>query len=266
MPRNLQPVVLIPACTKDIGAHPYHAVQKKYVDAVLLGAQCTPVLLPPIGDMHAIEALLERVDGVMLTGSPSNVHASHYGQDLRDPSLPLDAARDATTLPLIKAALARGLPLFGVCRGFQEINVALGGTLHQAVHEVSGMYDHREDKTADLDNQYGPAHSVSIHAGGRLQKLFGAKTTLLVNSLHGQGVDKLATGLQIEAVADDGLIEAYSVSAAKNFTLAVQWHPEWKVMQNPDSLKMYQAFGDACREQMARAQPHQPAIQRSKTA
>ncbi|MGB8855932.1 MAG: gamma-glutamyl-gamma-aminobutyrate hydrolase family protein [Burkholderiales bacterium] len=248
MSRPSKPVVLIPACTKDIGAHPYHAVQKKYVDAVLLGAECTPILLPPIGMNDGIEDLLDRVDGIMLTGSPSNVHPSHFAQEVHNPALPLDPARDATTLPLIKAALARGLPLFGVCRGFQEINVALGGTLHQAVQEVPGMRDHREDKTLDLDAQYAPVHSVSLLAGGLLQKIFADKDALFVNSLHGQGVDMLAPGLRSEAIAEDGLIEAYSVSGAKNFALAVQWHPEWQVMQNPDSLKIYQAFGDACRQ------------------
>ncbi|MGB8339683.1 MAG: gamma-glutamyl-gamma-aminobutyrate hydrolase family protein [Burkholderiales bacterium] len=243
-----KPVVLIPACSRDIGAHPYHAVQKKYVEAVLLGAQCTPILLPPIGMDEDVEELLDRVDGIMLTGSPSNVHPSHFSQPVRNPSLPLDPARDATTLPLIKAALVRGLPLFGVCRGFQEINVALGGTLHQAVQEVAGMRDHRENKNADFDTQYAPVHNVELLAGGLMQKIFGETTSLLVNSLHGQGVDKLAPGLRTEALADDGLIEAYSVSGAKNFALAVQWHPEWQVMRNPDSLKLYQAFGDACRK------------------
>jgi putative glutamine amidotransferase len=242
-----KPVVLIPACTKDIGAHPYHAVQKKYVEAVLLGAQCTPILLPPIGFDDSIEDLLDRVDGIMLTGSPSNVHPSHFAQEVHNPALPLDPARDATTLPLIKAALARGLPLFGVCRGFQEINVALGGTLHQAVQEVPGMRDHRENKTLDLDAQYAPVHNVTLLPGGILQKIFADKASLFVNSLHGQGIAKLAPDLRSEAIAEDGLIEAYSVSNAKNFALAVQWHPEWQVMHHPDSLKMYQAFGAACR-------------------
>jgi putative glutamine amidotransferase len=251
-----KPVVLIPACSKDIGAQPYHAVQKKYVDAVLLGSQCTPILLPPIGMDEGLEDLLDRVDGIMLTGSPSNVHPIHFAQALHNPALPLDPARDATTLPLIKAALARGLPLFGVCRGFQEINVALGGTLHQAVHEVPGMHDHREDKSADLAAQYAPAHSVELLAGGLMQKIFGEKTELWVNSLHGQGVHQLAPGLRTEALAEDGLIEAYSVSDAKNFALAVQWHPEWNVMQNPESLKIYQAFGDACRGMRAAGASH----------
>lgn len=256
MSRPSKPVVLIPACSRDIGVHPYHAVQKKYVDAVLLGAECTPILLPAIGMDADVEALLDRVDGIMLTGSPSNVHPSHFDQEVHNPALPLDPARDATTLPLIKAALARGLPLFGVCRGFQEINVALGGTLHQAVQEVPGMRDHRENKALDLDGQYAPAHRIELLAGGMLQKIFGEKTELWVNSLHGQGVHQLAPGLRTEALAEDGLIEAYSVSGAKTFALAVQWHPEWKVMENPDALKIYQAFGDACRGLRAAGASH----------
>lgn len=240
------PTVLVSACTQQIGQHPYYAAQRKYVDAVVTGAGCTPLILPTLGDDAGIEGLLDIADGIMLTGSPSNVHASLYGQDVRDPSLPQDRARDATTLPLIRAALRRGTPLFAICRGFQEVNVALGGTLHQAVQEVPGMMDHREPKGETLERQYAPAHKVALAAGGLLARLLDGAAEIDVNSLHGQGVDRLAPGLAVEARAPDGLVEAFSVTGVP-FALAVQWHPEWRLADNPVSMRLYRAFGDACR-------------------
>lgn len=243
-----QPIVLISACAKQIGAHFYHAAQQKYLEAVVRGAGCVPLILPALGDELNWETLLECADGIMLTGSASNVHPDYFGQSVLDPSLPLDLARDATTLPFIKMALQRGIPLLAVCRGAQEVNVALGGTLHQAVHEVEGLTDHREDKTASLEMQYAPAHNINIMPNGRIAKILNGITKMMVNSIHGQGLDKLAPGLQVEATADDGLIEAYSVTTAIGFTLAMQWHPEWRITENPESMKLFGAFGDACRE------------------
>lgn len=242
-----RPVVLVSSCNKMIGAHPYHAVQHKYVDAVVYGAQCAPLIVPSLGELTDWDAILQAVDGVMLTGSPSNVNPSHFGQEVHNPALPLDAARDATTLPLIRAALERGVPLIAVCRGTQEINVALGGSLYQAIHEVDGYRDHREDADADVEDQYAPAHAVHIVPGGRLAAILGSADDIMVNSLHGQGVQRLAPGLTVEARADDGIVEAFSVTDAKGFSLALQWHPEWRITENPVSMKMFGAFGAACR-------------------
>ena len=241
------PIVLVPACVNPVGVHAAHTAQFKYVAAVADGARCAPLIIPALGDATDVEALLDVADGILLTGSPSNVHAGLYGEALLDPLLPLDAARDATTLPLIRAALARGIPLLAICRGFQEVNVALGGTLHQAVHGVEGMHDHREHKGHTLAEQYAPSHRVVVEPDGALAQMLNGAAHIMVNSLHGQGIARLAPGLAVEARADDGLVEAYRVRDAKGFTLAVQWHPEWKLMDNPDSLSMLQAFGDACR-------------------
>jgi putative glutamine amidotransferase len=238
---------LVPACVNRIGAHPYHTAQLKYVAAVADGARCTPLIVPALGAATDFEALLALADGVMLTGSPSNVHASLYGEEVLDPSLPQDAARDATTLPLIRAAIKRGIPLLAICRGFQEVNVALGGTLHQAVHAVAGMADHRENKEHPLDQQYAPSHRVLLDPEGGWRRYWTEPQRFMVNSLHGQGINQLAPGLMAEARADDGLVEAYRVADAKGFTLAVQWHPEWRFSENPDSVKLFRAFGDACR-------------------
>jgi putative glutamine amidotransferase len=238
-----KPLVLIPACNRQLGAHPNHIVGRKYVDAVWL-AGCQPLVVPGATPAD-VEALLDLADGVFLTGSPSNVDPRYFGEAVRDPALPLDVARDDWTLPLIPAAIARGVPLFGVCRGFQEMNVALGGTLHQAVHEVGPYHDHREDDSSPIERQYGPAHPVEIVPGGMLEPLLGSDG-FEVNSLHGQGVNRLAEGLRVEARASDGLIEAFSATGAASFALGVQWHPEWQADTNPISMRLLEAFGQAC--------------------
>lgn len=245
-----RPVVGVPACIKPIGAHDFHVVGRKYVDAVL-AAGCTPVLLPALGERQDVAQLIDMLDGVMFTGSPSMVEPARYGQQPAYPDMHLDKERDATTFPLIAAALDAGLPLMAICRGFQELNVALGGTLFQAVQDVPGRIDHREPKDKSLDVQYGPAHPVILTAGGKLQAILGGVSQIQVNSIHSQGIDALAPALTAEAVAPDGQIEAVWVTGAKSFALAVQWHPEWKVMDNPDSVKIFTAFGDACRVRQA---------------
>ncbi|MES2151484.1 MAG: gamma-glutamyl-gamma-aminobutyrate hydrolase family protein [Pseudomonadota bacterium] len=241
-----RPIVIVPACVHQIGPHPYHAAQLKYVDAIVRGTGCVPLVLPALGEALDLETVLAACDGIMLSGAASNVDSSYYGQSLRNPLLPLDGARDATTLPLIRAALKRGIPMFALCRGFQELNVALGGSLHQAVQELPGMLDHREDPKAALEVQYGPVHRVTLVHGGMLADLLGV-SAIDVNSLHGQGIDRLATGLVVEATADDGLVEAFSMPSAPGFALGVQWHPEWQVASNPDYMKLFGAFGQACR-------------------
>ncbi|TFV86934.1 gamma-glutamyl-gamma-aminobutyrate hydrolase family protein, partial [Oxalobacteraceae bacterium OM1] len=165
----MRPIVIVPACTRDFGEHPYHAAQYKYVDAVVLGADCAPMILPSLGSVLDLETMFGLIDGIMLTGSASNVHPSYYSQEVLDPSLPQDRARDETTLPLIREAVRRGVPLMAICRGFQEMNVALGGSLHQAVQHVAGKMDHREKPELGMDEQYGDAHKVEICPGGRLE-------------------------------------------------------------------------------------------------
>lgn len=242
------PVVLVSTCNKYFGAAPYYATQWKYADAVHAAADCVPLLLPALGERTDWEAILSVADGVVLTGSPSNVHPDHFGQTVLDPSLPLDERRDATILPLIRAVLQRGIPLFAICRGAQEVNVALGGTLHQAVHDVADMMDHREDESAAEELRYGPAHRITLVPDGCMSTILGGVREVDVNSLHGQGIDRLAPGLVVEARADDGLVEAYRVAAASGFSLAVQWHPEWQATENPVSAALFAAFGAACRQ------------------
>lgn len=239
-----RPVVLVPACNRQIGHHPFHIAGQKYIDAVRL-AGCLPLVVPS-AQAHEIDELLDLADGVFLTGSPSNVHPRHFNEVVHDPALPLDTLRDDWTLPLIPRAIERGIPLFAICRGFQETNVALGGALHQAVQDQPGHLDHRAKDGAPVDVQYGPAHPVHVEPGGMLETLLGAGE-FQVNSVHGQGIKHLATGLRVEARAPDGLVEAFSLPDAANFNLAVQWHPEWQARSNPISVKLLRAFGDACR-------------------
>ncbi len=244
-----RPLIGIPADRRMLGLHPYHVVGDKYARAVLDAAGGLPLLIPALAEELGLDELLARLDGVMFTGSHSNVEPHHYSGPPSDPGTLHDPARDATTLPLIRKAVASGVPVLGICRGFQEMNVAFGGTLHQKVHEVEGRHDHREDTSLELDLQYGPAHEVVLEAGGSLRALTG-QDRIQVNSLHSQGVDRLGPGLAVEARALDGLIEAFRVEHAKSFAVAVQWHPEWKAMNNPFSRALFAAFGAAARERM----------------
>ena len=243
--RQRPPVVLVPACNRMLGPHPFHIAGKKYLDAVRL-AGALPLIVPSALP-DELDALLDLADGVLLTGSPSNVHPGHFGETVHDPSLPLDPVRDAWTLPLIPKVIARGMPLMAICRGFQETNVALGGSLHQAVQDVPGLHDHRARDGDPAEVQYGLSHPVRIQPGGVLARVLGADE-VQVNSVHGQGVHRLADGLRIEALAPDGLVEAFSVADTPGFVLAVQWHPEWLAADNPVSMAMLHAFGTACQD------------------
>jgi len=230
-----------------VGAHPFHMVGEKYARAVLDAAGAAPLLIPSLADELGFDELLQRLDGLLFTGSPSNVEPHLYQGAPSAPGTLHDPARDATTLPLIRKAVRAGVPVFGICRGFQEMNVAFGGTLHQRLHEVPGHLDHRDDGTQPLEVQYGPAHDVTLEPGGVLRAL-AVSDRIQVNSLHNQGIDRLGAELAVEARAPDGVIEAFRVRDAQRFALAVQWHPEWKVMSNPFSRALFAAFGQASRE------------------
>lgn len=246
---NKRPVIGIPADRRMIGPHAFHAVGEKYIAAVVQAADCLPFLIPVLETPLDVTQILAHVDGIFFPGSPSNVEPVHYAGEPSLPGTLHDPHRDATTLTLIPRAVSAGIPVFGVCRGFQEMNVALGGTLHQRVHEAAGYRDHREDKELPLDLQYAPAHEVRLEPGGLLRQLAG-RDRVEVNSLHGQGVDRLAPDLAIEARAPDGLVEAFRVQSAPALALAVQWHPEWQVMSNPFSQALFGEFGRAARTRM----------------
>jgi putative glutamine amidotransferase len=250
-PAAATPLVVVPACVKQIETSTFHAVQEKYLLALRDVARAAPLIVPAFGwDMLPLDTLLDTVDGVLLTGSPSNVEPRHYGTTSRE-GVKHDPQRDATTLPLIRRAIERAVPLLAICRGIQELNVALGGSLHQHVEELPGRLDHRSPRGRPLDERYAPRHDVKLTPGGYLARRLGCDS-ILVNSLHGQGIDRVAPGLAVEAVAEDGTIEAVSVTGAAAFALGLQWHPEYRAAENPISRSLFEAFGEACRERAAR--------------
>jgi putative glutamine amidotransferase len=235
-------IVGIPACAKTISDMPFHQTPARYAQAVLGGVGALPVLIPPLGE--EMLGLLDSLSGLLAPGSPSNVHPSHYeGGESETPDFH-DLERDHTTLPLIRAAIAAGIPVLAICRGIQELNVALGGSLHQQVHSLEARLDHRGGP-GPHEVRYGPKHPIAV--SGSLARIVGAGS-IEVNSLHGQAIDRLGNGLVVEARASDGTVEAVAMPSAPGWVLGVQWHPEWAFAANPHSVAIFAAFGDACRE------------------
>lgn len=250
-PMTRKPIALVPTGAKEHGGHWYQLMGKKYLDPLVNFSDCLPVLLPTSYGDAQIEQYLDIADGIYLSGASTNIDPALYGQDWLTPDQAQDKDRDLFNIALIRAGLKRGLPFFGICRGFQELNVALGGDLYQQVHNTEGLTDHREkDPTAPLTEQYGPNHSVKLKEGCWLQDVLGTDE-FMVNSLHGQGVKTLGKGLEAIAHGEDGLIEAAHSLEYKQFVLGVQWHPEWHAHENPLSIKLFKAFGDAARKHMA---------------
>lgn len=249
------PLVAVPACRK-IDIMPGHWVTEKYLAAVADGARAMPIIVPAMAGVSdsvaRLEELMDRIDGLLLTGSPSNVEPHHYEGAPSREGTAHDPARDATTLPMIRAALKADLPIFAICRGVQELNVAMGGTLHQLVHELEGRFDHRSDKAVPHDERYNPRHMVRLREGGKLAALYDGPLDVLVNSLHAQAIDRVAPRLTVEAVAEDGTIEAVSVDDAPTFQMGVQWHPEWRFWEDPMSRALFDAFGAAVLEHSRR--------------
>ncbi|MBV8976691.1 MAG: gamma-glutamyl-gamma-aminobutyrate hydrolase family protein [Alphaproteobacteria bacterium] len=243
------PVVGIPCDHRLVGKHAFHLVGEKYIAAVRDGSQALPLLVPVLDPALPVAELVAAFDGFLFTGAVSNVAPKHYGGPEPREGVLQDERRDETTLPLLKAAIAAAKPVLCVCRGFQELNVAFGGTLHQHVHELEGRLDHREDTDAPLETQYGPVHAIQIEPGCLFADIVGAGV-FQVNSLHGQAIDRLAPSLHADATASDGTIEAVSMPGAKAFLLGVQWHPEWRWWEDELSRAIFGAFGEALRERV----------------
>ncbi|HVB17387.1 MAG TPA: gamma-glutamyl-gamma-aminobutyrate hydrolase family protein [Stellaceae bacterium] len=246
MPGRTLPFIGIPCCVRTLHERPFHTASARYSDALIEAAGVMPILLPAIGAKTDSAALLDRLDGLLITGSPSNVEPHHYGGPPSMEGTLHDPDRDATTLPLIRAAVRRDIPVLAICRGIQELNVALGGSLFQRIFEMPERFNHRRRRgPMTLDQRYGPAHSVMLTEGGRLIDIAGGAPEIMVNSLHGQGIDRPAADLLVEAVAPDGQIEGVSLPGAR-FVVGVQWHPEYKVLENPFSRALFEAFAQAC--------------------
>jgi putative glutamine amidotransferase len=249
--RAVKPLVGISCCTKQFGmfAMPNHAASNTYVEATDSLVQAVPVLIPANGPAADVETLLERLDGIILTGSRSNVHPSYYEGPPHAEGTWEDLARDGTTLPLIRGAVARGVPVLAVCRGFQELNVALGGSLHQRLQDLPDRMDHSSPMVASREVRIGKAHSIRVTPGGWLHRLAGT-TEIAVNSLHNQGVDKLAPGVRVEGTAPDGTIEAVHVVSfggvtVPGFAVGIQWHPENDWRTDIVSRRIFEDFAAA---------------------
>lgn len=242
------PIVGIPTSYAIEDERGMHRTGGNYIEAIFSASECMAVLLPAFGDRYDFDALVDRLDGLFLTGGAPNVEPHHYGGPPSRKGTLHDPRRDATVLPLVRKAIDAGLPLFGVCLGIQEINVALGGTLHPLVHELPGKNEHRMDRTLPSGERHAPRHPIHLTEGGYLQQLSDGASEVMVNSLHAQAIDRPAAVLKVEGISDDGVIEAVSMPSAKNFMLGVQWHPEAPgPLQWPLSQAMFRAFGDACR-------------------
>jgi putative glutamine amidotransferase len=248
----MTPLILVSADRREFDGYIWHASVETYLKAAaMVGA---PMILPALGDALDLESILERVDGVLVTGSRSNVHPSRYGVEPGERYEPYDLARDETTFRLIPLALDMGVPLFAICRGFQELNVALGGSLVTEAQERPGSLDHRAPLGLPNDERFGLKHDVTFESDSHLSKLLGAGC-IRVNSVHRQVIDRLAPRLIVEARAPDGTIEAARVGGARNFAYGVQWHPEYWAGSDAPSTALFRAFGAAARERAARNLP-----------
>ncbi len=236
------------------GVYPVHTSVQMNSTALSQVADVLPVIVPADPAHVSVGELMERFDGFLLTGASPNVHPEEYGAEETPAHGAFDRARDAITLPLVRECVARGQPFLGICRGFQEVNVALGGTLHPEIRELPGRMNHRMPPDGTLAERYALRHSVRLAAGGVFARLFGAEE-IMVNTLHGQGIEQPAARVVIEGHAPDGTPEAMYVADAPGFTLSVQWHPEWNAPNDPVSCALFAAFGKAVADWAAGARP-----------
>lgn len=239
------PIIGVTIDNRVYEGYPSYLVTAKYVKTLTDNLNVAPVLLPPLGQDSPLEVWLDTIDGLLLTGSASDIHPTHYGETITNEKSFFDENRDDMTLRIIRRAIERKIPVLGICRGFQEINVALGGKLHQSVHKVDGLNDHREPETDDFNVRYGPKHEIKFAEDGHIFKLVGQKNWM-VNSLHDQGIKVLADSLKAEAYALDGLVEAFSLKSDGQFLLATQWHIEWNSNNDACSLSILKDFEKAC--------------------
>lgn len=239
-------IVVIPADTRQLDGYDWHASPVQYASAALKAAGVIPLIVPALGadGPRLVDTVLDRVDGVLISGARSNVDPALYGAPSSIENGPYDPDRDSTSMALIRRSIERAIPLLAICRGLQELNVALGGTLATEIQDEAGIFDHRRPESDDPDVRFGLRHPVNLEPGGCLQDILGAPTAM-VNSLHRQAIGRIAAGLDIEARADDGVIEAVSVTGAPAFALGVQWHPEYWATTDDTSRHLFEAFGKA---------------------
>ena len=252
--RRLQipkPIVALPADIREFEGTVWHATPNQYVKAALKVADVMTFIIPAFEEGNDTDAILDRVDGLLVSGSATNVHPSLYGRESTEADGPFDIARDSTSLPLIRRAIERGIPMLAICRGLQELNVALGGTLASEIHDQPGMWDHRKPNVPERDHMYAIRQPVFVREGTCIARHLGLSGEVQINSLHRQAIAETAPRLTVEATAEDGTIEAVSVIDAKGFAVGVQWHPEYWAETDAPSRALFKAFGDAVRDYAA---------------
>lgn len=224
--------------------YPVQAVGLSNIQAVAELTGALPLIVPAIPMASSIADLLDACDGFVLTGGRPNIHPSLYGHEPTEKHGTFEPDRDAVTLPLIRECVARGVPVFGICRGFQEVNVAFGGTLHPEIREIPGRMNHRMPPDGTLEEKFEHRHVVHLTRGGQFHQLLGSDE-VLVNSLHGQGILEQGKRVVIEGYAPDETPEAIVIEGAQGFAMGVQWHPEWNAANDPVSRPLFQALGVA---------------------
>ena len=258
-----RPLVCVSASVMELEnrRHLVHASSAKNIDAVERFAGCVPVMLPPLGDRLHVDSFVERIDGLVLTGGRANVEPHHYDGPPFPDDEPIDPERDATALAMVRACVSAQVPVFGICRGIQELNVALGGSLHYRLHVLEDKDDHRMPRRDDItvEEIFRLRHPVRLAPGGLFERLVGS-TEVMVNSLHGQGIDKLADALEVEAITPDGVIEGVRLRNDRTFTVGVQWHAEWKPEEHELSRKLFEEFGRAARACARRRPQIEPKV------
>lgn len=248
---NARPILGVVCCSRTVDSDQAQAVMDRYVTAAMRHADAAALLIPALPELMAASEVAPRLDGLLLTGSPSNVEPSRYGQGgAADAAGPYDAARDTMTRDLIDAFLASSKPVFGICRGLQELNVAFGGTLRRDMGAADDLLPHHAPNDADWDAMFEHGHEVTLSPDGLLRRNAWPER-LRVNSVHYQGVDRLGEGLRVEATAPDGVVEAFSARINGAPVVAVQWHPEWRVAEKPDSQAYFHLLGRALRGELA---------------
>lgn len=224
--------------------YPAYACGKMNTDAVAEAAGCLPIVIPTDPALAQTQELMALCDGFLFTGGRPNVHPEEYGEAATEAHGTFDRNRDAVALPLIRACIAAGQPILGVCRGFQEVNVAMGGTLYPEIRDLPGRMNHRMPPDGSLDEKFELRHVVTVTEGGPFHKLFGT-TEVMTNTLHGQGIKRAGERVVIDGIAPDGTPEAIYIQDAPGFCLSVQWHPEYRAGEDPVSKPLFQAFGEA---------------------
>jgi putative glutamine amidotransferase len=250
-----KPLICISASAMEAASrrHQVHATGERNVHALRSTVDCIPLLLPPVGDAIEIAELVRHMDGLILTGGRANVEPHHYDGPGFPADEPIDPGRDNLVLPLVRACVEQAIPVFGICRGIQEMNVALGGSLHYRVHLLQGKQDHRMPRSEDVTQEeiFRLNHPVHLTPGGLFESLAGA-SEVMVNSLHGQAIDRVADDLEVEAVSPDGVIEGVRLRDDPSFTVGVQWHAEWRPEEHTLARGLYRSFGAAARARARR--------------